>query len=114
MSTDDRLERIERKLDTLLSVRDILKIVKEIRRKGISMSVVMDQVRTEVANVRSGVDTISAAVAALAARLADNPTADEAAAVAVELAALAAGLPSITASIDSLAPDVPAGAIPPE
>ena len=109
-----RLERIERKLDTLLSVKEILEIVKEIRSKELAMSVVMDQVRAEVQNVRTGVESISAAVAALAQRLADNPTAEEAVAVAAELSALAGTLPGIVASVDSLDPDVPGGAITPE
>ena len=97
------------------------------------MSVVLDGVRTEVAAARAAVDSVETAVAEgfanvatdiaeLAARLEDNPTAEEIAVIAAEAhevasdaaaaaEAITAGTAGFGASLDALDPDVAGGPI---
>ena len=91
----DGIERRLEGLESLLTEQNAL--LRQLVAKEAHMTVLLDGVRTAVGGLRTAIES-------LAARLADNPTPEEVAAIASDLNAL-------TAAVDSLDPDVPGGPI---
>ena len=85
--------------------------LKRIIQKENQVTVALDGVRTEIANLKAAEQAQTDAITALAARLDNNPTAEEIAAVAADLRDVATAESAKTDAINALDPDVPTGPI---
>lgn len=92
-------------------VLDTQEILCRVHKEESQMSVAMDDVRTQVGNLKVGLGTISDGIAALASRLEDNPSTSSVQEVAADLRSLVDKTSAIAGDINSLDPDVPGGAI---
>lgn len=128
-----RFLRIPRQLEVIgahlqairTDLRYLIKLINRVLKKGAMQTMILDAIREAVGVLRNGVtgvetglNEVNTSIGALAQRLGNNPTPEEAAAIATELqqtterlTSIGASLSGATVQLDSLDPDVPGGAI---